>query len=69
MGIRVIYSTEAFLAKDEGQLGKQFELSFASLAEAKSAPLPAGYVFAFISAEDGNHTYSAKLGWEFHRKK
>lgn len=69
MSVKVIYSTEAFLDKNEGQPGKQFELSFASLEEAKSAPLPAGYVFALISEENGNYTYSAKFGWEFHRKK
>jgi len=68
MSIRVIYSTEAFLAKNEGQPGKQFELSFASLEEAKATPLPEGYAFAFIPVETGHHSYSAKLGWEFTKR-
>ena len=67
MRIRVIYSTETFLIKNEGQPGKQYVLSFASLEEAKTTPLPEGYVFAYIPVESGQHVYSAKLGWELHQ--
>jgi AbiU2 len=67
MTVSVIYSTEALLPKNNGQPGRQSELhSFASLEEAKSAPIPEGYVFAAIQTESGYHTYSKMLGWVFH---
>jgi hypothetical protein len=65
MDIRVIYSTEALLSKNGELPGKQVERSFTFLDEAKSAPLPAGYVFALISTNEGKHVYTAKFGWEF----
>ena len=66
MSVSVIYSTEALLPRNNGQPGRQSELhSFASLEEAKSAPIPEGYVFAAIQTESGYHTYSKMLGWEF----
>jgi hypothetical protein len=67
MNIRVIYSTQAFLDKNDGQPAKQSELWFATLEEAKAAPLPKGYVSAFISVEAGRHVYSQKFGWEYHK--
>jgi hypothetical protein len=67
MTVSVIYSTQALLPKNNGQPGMHSELqSFASLEEAKSAPIPEGYVFAAIQTESGYHTYSKILGWEFH---
>jgi hypothetical protein len=67
MSVSVIYSTEAFLHKDKGQGGRQSEpVEFASLEAAKAAPIPEGYAFAFIQAENGCHTYSKHFGWEFH---
>jgi hypothetical protein len=67
MTVSVIYSTEALLPKNNAQPGRQSELhSFASLEEAKSAPIPEGYVFAAIQTESGYHTYSKMLGWVFH---
>jgi hypothetical protein len=67
MTIRVMYGTSGFLHQNDGQPGKQCEQSFASLDVAKSKPLPAGCTFAFIRADDGDHVYSPKFGWEFYR--
>lgn len=69
MSIEITYATEAFLHKNQGQPGKQLQVSFASVEEAKAVPFPDGYVFAYIPLEAGYHIYSAKLGWEFHEKK
>ena len=66
MNVGVIYSTEAFLHKNKGQVGRQSEpVLFDSLDKAKAEPLPDGYAFAFIPVENGCHTYSKTLGWEF----
>jgi len=63
---RILYATEGFLHRNNGQPGKGCERSFASLDAAKSAPFPAGCTFAFIPVDDGRHVYhSAKFGWEF----
>ncbi len=69
MSIMITYATEAFLEKNQGQPGKQLQVSFASVEDAKAAPFPEGYVFAYIPIETGYYVYSAKLGWEFHEKK
>lgn len=69
MSVDIIYSTEAFLEKNQGQPGKQLQVSFASVEAAKAAPFPEGYVFAYIPIEAGYYVYSAKLGWEFHKMK
>ncbi len=67
MSVGVIYSTEAFLHKNKGQVGRQSEpVLFDSLEKAKAEPLPDGYAFASIRAENGCHTHSKTLGWEFH---
>jgi hypothetical protein len=64
MTVSVIYSTEALLPKNHGQPGRQSVLhSFASIEEAKSSPIPEGYVFAAIQTESGYHTFSKMLGW------
>lgn len=69
MCLSVIYSTEAFLHKTKGHAGKQSEpVLFDSLEKAKAEPLPDGYAFAFIQAENGCHAYSKTSGWEFHGK-
>ena len=71
MSVKVVYSTEAFLHRNHGHEGTSSDpylpfFSFASVEEAKSAPLPDGSAFAFIQVEDGFYTYSKTLGWEFH---
>lgn len=68
MSIKVVYSTEALIDKNEGKTAKQFESTFASLEEAIAAPLPQGYVSAYIPIETGYHVFSDTLGWEFHKK-
>lgn len=69
MSITITYCTEAFLEKNQRQPGRQLQVSFTSIEDAKGAPFPEGYVFAYIPIETGYFTYSAKLGWEFHEKK
>ena len=66
MDTHVIYSTEAFLHKNKGQIGTQLEKNFSSIEEAKSAPLPAGHTFALIRVAEGSHVYDRKTGWTFH---
>lgn len=69
MSVSVIYSTEAFLHKTKGQIGRQSEpVLFDSLEKAKAEPLPDGYAFASILVEDGWYAYSKTLSWEFYRK-
>lgn len=65
MDTRVIYSTEAFDTKNNGNAGIQSEGTFSSLEEAKAAPMPPGCTFAFIPTTEGNHIYSLQFGWEF----
>ncbi len=38
------------------------------MEEAKAAPLPQGYVTAYISTEAGYHVYWQRIGWKFHSK-
>lgn len=66
MNTKVLYSTEAFLDRNGGQPGTQTEATFASLDEARMAPLPAGYTFAYIQIDEGYYIYSPRTGWEFH---
>lgn len=64
--IRVHYSTGK-----HGQPATAYEVSFASLEEAKKAGLPSGYTTAFISMENGFHFYDGRysgFGWEFHKR-
>jgi hypothetical protein len=71
MNTRVIYSTEGFLHKNQGQPGRQCDLRFASTEDAKRSPLPNGFTTAFIFVEDGVYIYSSRFsgfGWEFHKK-
>jgi|GEM_PF-2173667 len=66
MSIRVIYSTESKIDKNQGKAGKiGCERFFDSVEKAKAAPLPEGCVFACIKVKDGHHAYSRELGWEF----
>jgi hypothetical protein len=64
--VRIIYSTEAFLHRNANG-GKQTERQFGSVEEAKNAPFPEGFTFAYIPVADGYHVYSPKARWEFHR--
>ncbi len=69
MGYKVIYATSAFTGMNAGEPGKQLESrEHDTVAAAKKAPLPAGYTFAFIRAEDGDHVYSVAHGWEFFKR-
>jgi hypothetical protein len=64
--IRVHYSTGK-----RGQPATAWEVSFASLEDAKNKLLPSGYTTAFIFVEDGFHFYDGKhsgFGWQFHEK-
>jgi hypothetical protein len=62
--IKVTYNT-----KGSHQSSKTCERFFASLEAAKNAPLPEGYVFAYIKLDEGGHwVYSATFGWKFHEK-
>ncbi len=66
MNVGVIYSTEAFQHKNKEQVGRQSEpVWFDSLERAKVEPIPDGYTFASIRVENGCHTYSKTLSWEF----
>jgi len=73
MSVKVIYSTEA-LHRNIDQAGTSSDpylpfFEYASVEEAKAAPLPDGFAFAFIQVENGYHTYSKTFGWEeFHSK-
>lgn len=63
--VRVIYATEAFLAKRKYEPGKLHEASFSNLEAAKKAALPEGYTFAFIDMKEGRHVYAPNFGWQF----
>lgn len=63
--VRVIYSTEAFLATRNYQPGQLSEASFANLEEARKAALPEGYTFALIDMKDGRYVYAPSFGWQF----
>jgi hypothetical protein len=65
MSIRVIYGTESFLHKNNGNAGQMSEATFDSLADAKAAPLPHGVTFASIDVEGGRHVCTKTLGWEW----
>lgn len=66
MSITVIYSTEAFVAKNGGNAGTMSETTFNSLAEALASPPERGADFACIRNEDGYLVYTRTLGWEQH---
>ena len=66
MNIRVSYCTEAFLHKNGGLAGTSLERWFDSLEEAKNAPLPEGYVSAYVPVPTGHYVYSTAFGWEFY---
>jgi hypothetical protein len=66
MGVSVIYSTDALLHKNKGEVGKHSEpIPFASVKAAKAAPVPEAYAFAVIRDETGTacDVYSKRLGW------
>ncbi|OGS01247.1 MAG: hypothetical protein A3G41_05835 [Elusimicrobia bacterium RIFCSPLOWO2_12_FULL_59_9] len=63
--IRVIYSTEAFLAKRNYEPGQLFEASFPNLEAAKKAALPDGYTFGLIVSKEGRYVYAPNFGWQF----
>jgi len=63
--VRVLYSTSGFPHKNNDEVGQQTVQEFKSLADAKKAPLPAGYEFAFIRCEDGSWSYETVHGWRF----
>jgi hypothetical protein len=57
------------LHKNQGQPGRDYERSFASLEDAKDAPIPNGVATVIIFVEAGRYTYSPRFsgfGWEFH---
>ena len=68
MSIKVTYSTKTFPVEGNNQVGKIIEIEFNSIEEAEAAPLPSGYVFAYIPVENGHHAYTETLGWEFNKK-
>ncbi len=68
MGIRVHYFTESPLDKNKVKTTSQFERTFASLEDAKAAPLPEGCVFAYIRIDDDYHTFTPSRGWEFNEQ-
>lgn len=59
MTIRALYTTRCY-----GARGEQFVSPFASVEDAKNAPIPAGCEFALIPVGKGYHVYSRALGWE-----
>lgn len=64
--VRVIYSTEAFLARrNYHQVGHLTENSFPNVEEAKKAALPQGYTFALIDLPEGRYVYAPPFGWQF----
>jgi hypothetical protein len=66
MSVRVIYGTEANLRRSGDQLGQLFERDFASIDEAKRAPVPNDAVFAYIPVESGYHVWTKGSDWEEH---
>ena len=68
MNVKVLYSTEALFRKNADPPGRQLEMSFNSINDAKAQPLPSGYTFAMIRTSDVTHVYSLALGWEFHNE-
>lgn len=69
MSVTVTYSTVAFLERNRDNAGQQLQASFSSVNDAKAAPIPTGYSFAYVPVEDGYFTYSTRFGWEFHTEK
>ena len=63
MNVKVQYSTESDV-RDAGKPSTSFEVSFASLEAAKSAPLPPDCLSARIISNAGNWVYSKIFGWE-----
>lgn len=66
MRVRVIYGTEANQAKSRGRVGQFSDIEYASIEEAKAAPLPADAVSAYVPVEGGYYVYTKTLGWEYH---
>lgn len=63
-GVRVSYITECIADKNGGRVGTQYICRFDSLKDAMEAPLPEGYVFAIIHAEEGKYYYDKiNGGW------
>ena len=68
MAIKVTYSTEGFLHRNNGEPGGQCERVFASVEEALAAPHPDGYTSAYFQLEGGCYNYSKTDGWDFQPK-
>jgi hypothetical protein len=69
---RAFYLFEAYFSRNDGQLGRDYELPFASVEEVKNATIPQGVAKVIFFDEAGCYIYSPRFSafdWEFHEKK
>ncbi len=66
MNVRVIYGSEANQAKSGDRVGQFSDIEYATVEEAKAAPLPGDAVSAYIPVKGGHYVHTKTLGWEHH---